>query len=105
MIMPSQFPDNGSPDERLRKKPRAKSIAAENSRHDSVKRTSRAKHTIETIDWLALWALSIGFCAAFMAGIVVYSDHDNTGAAVILAGAAGIIALVLLVSEAPSDES
>lgn len=103
--MPSHLPGEGLPDERLPKKPRAKSIAAENSGHDSVKRTSRTIHATETIDWLALWALSIGFCAAFMAGIVVYNDHDHTGAAVILAGAAGIIALVLLVSEAPGGES
>lgn len=98
--MPSHLPDDHLP-----KRPRTKSIAAENSRHDSAKKTSRGKHAIKTIDWLALWALSIGFCAAFMAGIVVYNDHDTTGAAAILAGAAGIIALVLLVSEAPKDES
>lgn len=93
--MPSHLPDDHLP-----KRSRAKSIAAD----ESAKKATRGKHAIETIDWLALWALSIGFCAAFMAGIVVYNDHDNTGAAVILAGAAGIIALVLLVSEAPRDE-
>jgi len=94
MIMPSHLPD----------KPRAKTITAKDPGRDSGKR-ARTEHPIETIDWLAIWSLSIGFCAAFMAAIVVYNDHDNTGASVILAGAAGIIALVLFVSEAPRDES
>lgn len=91
--MPSHLPD----------KPRAKTIAAKNPEHESGKR-ARTKHPIETIDWLAIWSLSVGFCAAFMAAIVVYNDHDNAGASAILAGAAGIIALVLLVSEAPSEK-
>ena len=90
--MPSHLPD----------KPRVKTLAAKNPEHHSGKR-ARPKHPIETIDWLAIWSLSIGFCAAFMAAIVVTNDHDNTGASAILAGAAGIIALVLLVSEAPRE--
>lgn len=103
--MPSHLPDEHLPDDHLPKRPRTKSIAAKNSRQEPARKTSRAKHAIDTVDWLGLWALSIGFCACFMAMIVVYNDHDNTGAAAILAGAAGIIALVLLVSEAPNDES
>lgn len=92
------------PDDHLSKRPRAKTIAAENPSRDSAMKSTRGKHAIETIDWLAIWALSIGFCAAFMAGIIVLNEHDNTGAAVILASAAGIIALVLLVSQAPRYE-
>ena len=76
--MPSPMPDD-----HLSQRPRAKTIAAENPSHDSAVKATRGKHAIETIDWLAIWALSIGFCAAFMAGI---------------------IALALLVSKAPRDE-
>lgn len=98
--MPSHLPNDHLP-----KRPRAKSIAAENSRQESAKKASRTNHAIETIDWLALWALSIAFCACFIAAIVIYNENDTVGASAVLAGAAGIIALVLLVSEAPNDKS
>lgn len=107
--MPTRLPD----------KPRAKSIrahernvlderAARDERHDAQRRIADArkrhgdkqKANIDTIDWLALWALSLGFSAMFMAALV-YIDGDAFGAAAILAGTACIIAVALGVSKAP----
>ena len=48
-----------------------------------------------TIDWLGLWALSLGFCAIVLAGIAYFMIGDNTGASCILVGAAAIIAIVV----------
>jgi hypothetical protein len=53
------------------------------------------RETVAAIDWLGLWALSFGFCAIVLAGIADLMGGDNIGAACILIGAAGIIALVL----------
>ncbi len=50
----------------------------------------RKHETIETIDWLALWGLSLGFCAIVFAGIADFVGHDNLGAAFILVGAAAL---------------
>lgn len=47
------------------------------------------------VDWLALWALSIGFAAAFMAAVVYFTAGDQIGAALVLFGAAAIIGLAL----------
>jgi hypothetical protein len=91
MIMPTRLPD----------KPRAKTIPADKI-HPSNK---RELHFVETIDWLALWALSIGFSAMVLAALVFYGGYDATGAAMVLAGAAGVMALALFVSAAPSDRS
>lgn len=46
-------------------------------------------------DWLSLWALSIGFAAAFMAAVVYFTAGDQLGAALVLFGAAAIIAIAL----------
>ena len=55
----------------------------------------RKRDTIATIDWLGLWGLSLGFCAVVLAGIADFVGHDNIGAAFILVGTAGIIALIV----------
>ena len=55
----------------------------------------RKRETIAAIDWLGLWALSLGFCAVVLAGVADFIAGDNIGAACILIGAAGIMALVL----------
>jgi hypothetical protein len=93
---------------RLLNKPRAQvvrdkppHVANENRRTDS-QRARNAAATIETIDWLAIWALSLAFSATLMAGLVYFTDNDTTGAAAILTGAAVIIA-VALYAGAPSD--
>ena len=52
------------------------------------------RETVAAIDWLGLWALSVGFCAIVLAGIADLMGGDKTGAACILIGAAGIMALV-----------
>jgi hypothetical protein len=64
----------------------------------------RKREAIATIDWLGLWGLSLGFCAVVLAGIADFVGHDNTGAAFILVGTAGIIALIITTgSDADSD--
>lgn len=91
------------PDDRLNKKPSVKVAVAEDSRTEHAAQKRRVRHDGEKIDWLALWSLSIAVSALFMAGIAYFNDGDTVGASVILAGAAGIVALVLLFSEAPGE--
>jgi hypothetical protein len=54
--------------------------------------------TIAQIDWLGLWAISLGFCAIILAGIADFAGEDAEGAAFILIGAAAIISLVVAAS-------
>ena len=49
-------------------------------------------------DWLPLWAMSLGFAAVMIATIAYFAAADQTGAAFVLLGAAGLIALVLRAS-------
>ena len=63
----------------------------------------RKHETIEAIDWLGLWGVSLGFCAIVLAGIADIMGHDNVGATFILVGAAGIIALILRAGAEPID--
>jgi hypothetical protein len=67
------------------------------------RRDARPSSSIETFDWLALWALSIGFSAIVMAAMAFFSADDPVGASCILVGAATIIAVTLGVSAAPED--
>ena len=60
---------------------------------------------IEAIDWLTLWAISLGICAIVLAGLAFYGGGDSAGAAIILLGAAAIIALVLRTTSAPGKRS
>jgi len=76
-------------------RPRARAETVRPRKHD----------TVETIDWLALWGLSLGFCAIVLAGIADFAGHDNVGAAFILAGAAGIIAAILQADTEHADRS
>ena len=64
-------------------KVRAKAVAA------------RRQTAIDSIDWLALWAFSLGFCAINLAGIAYFLNGDNIGASYILIGAAALIAVVI----------
>ena len=50
---------------------------------------ARKHKTIATIDWLGLWALSLGFCAIVLAGIADFMGEDKIGAAFILVGRRG----------------
>jgi hypothetical protein len=63
----------------------------------------RKRETIEAIEWLALWGLSLAFCAIVLAGIADFVGHDNVGAAFILVGTAGVIALVFRAGTEPAD--
>jgi len=65
----------------------------------------RKRETIEAIDWLGLWALSLGFCAAVLAGIAYFLGGDNIGASFILIGAASIITLIVCASAEPKGHS
>jgi len=80
---------------RVPNKPRAKSIRASDLQPASRPRKGRELHAVETIDWLALWALSIGFSAIVLAALAFYGGGDATGASMILFGAAIVIAIVL----------
>jgi hypothetical protein len=108
---------------RLPDKPRAKSIRVHernvlgesdaHERLDAQRRIAdvRKRHAhderdaqdeaLDNIDWLALFTLSLGFSAMFMAALV-YNDGDSLSAAAILAGTACIIAVALGVSKAPN---
>jgi hypothetical protein len=57
-----------------------------------------ARHSVESIDWLALWAISLGLCAVVIAAIAFFSAADKTGAAMVLVGTAALIALILKAS-------
>ena len=55
---------------------------------------ARRQAATDSIDWLGLWALSLGFCAIILAGIA-FMTGDNVGASGILLGAAAVIAVVV----------
>ena len=63
------------------------------SRAKAVRASKR--HAIEAIDWLGLWALSLGICGVVLAGIADFMGGDKFGAVCILIGVAGIIALTI----------
>lgn len=94
--MPTRLPD----------KPRVKTIQTNETRTDQMNwRERREQQFIETIDWLALWTLSIAFSALFIAGLAFFSARDSFGASMTLFGAATIMALALRFSKAPNDRS
>jgi hypothetical protein len=74
-------------------RPKARADAVRPRRHEAV----------GPIDWLALWSLSLGFCAIILAAIADFVGHDNVGAVFILVGTAGIIAAILQASTEPAD--
>ncbi len=96
---------------RLPERPRAKSIRAgrnaidderPNASVDRRQPKATEKHdAIDTVDWLALWALSLAVSAMFIAALVYFGEGDATGAAAVLAGTAGIIAIAMFMTEAP----
>jgi len=52
-------------------------------------------HGQSQIDWLAVWAISLGVCAIVMAATAFFAAADKIGTVFILIGAAALIALVL----------
>lgn len=65
----------------------------------------RKRDAIASIDWLGLWGLSLGFCALVLAGVAYFTARDNVGAAYILFGAAGIMAVIVYAGAGPADRS
>jgi hypothetical protein len=65
----------------------------------------RKQAAVDSVDWLGLWALSLGFCAIVLAGIAYFLNGDNGGASAILAGAAAIIAVVVHLGTEREDAS
>ena len=94
--MPAHHPDDNSS-----KRRRAKSVAAPDPQRETELRPRSGQNHFEAIDWLAIWSLSIAFSALVMAAVLY--DIDKVGVSVVLAGAAGLVALVLLLSEAPNE--
>ncbi len=95
-------------------KPRAKTMRAdhrsaiddtENARSPSGgvsnARVAAQPDTIDKIDWLALWALSLAVSAMFIAALAYFGEGDATGAAAVLAGTAALTATSLFVTKAP----
>ena len=66
---------------------------------------ARAVDPSEHIDWLALWAISLGLCAIVLAAIAYFTVGDKLGASTIMASVAGIIGAVLHASEPPGQQS
>ena len=56
------------------------------------------------IDWLTVWALSMGFAALVLAAIAYFSIGDNNGAAFILGAGAAIVGLALYASSRSERE-
>lgn len=101
---------------RLPEKPRAKSIRAghHHTAGDDVhrpgtidvpKKRAGDSAATDTIDWLALWALSLAVSAVFIAALVYFNEGDAQGAAAVLAGTAGIISIALFITEVPGERS
>ena len=89
----------------LPNRPRAKAIHVDDARNHNQRPRGRRKHPIDTIDWLALWTLSLAFSALFIAGCAFFGEGDAIGASAVLAGTATIMALALRITEAPDDSN
>ncbi len=56
---------------------------------------ARERKPIQAVDWLGVWALSVGVCAVALAAVVYFMGGDNIGAALVLVSAVGLVALFL----------
>ena len=52
----------------------------------------------ESTEWVGLWSLSLGFAAVVFAAIVYFAGGDSVGAAFVLLGTAGLVALMMRVT-------
>jgi hypothetical protein len=59
----------------------------------------RARDSVESIDWLALWAISLGVCAVVLAATTFFVAADKTGSVFILVGVAVLISVILRASD------
>ncbi|MGN6570370.1 MAG: hypothetical protein ACTHLO_03030 [Pseudolabrys sp.] len=65
---------------------------------------ARAAEPVEQVDWLALWAISLGLCAVVLAAIAYFTVGDKLGASTIMASVAGVIGAVLHMSQPPVED-
>lgn len=56
---------------------------------------SRAIEANRLLNWLGVWAISMGFAAIALAAVAYSTVGDNIGASYILMGAAALVAIVL----------
>ncbi|HZQ11344.1 MAG TPA: hypothetical protein VFB31_00870 [Pseudolabrys sp.] len=56
---------------------------------------ARAEDGHQPIDWLALWAISLGICAVVLAATAFFCAADKIGAVMVLVGTATLIVLIL----------
>jgi hypothetical protein len=54
-----------------------------------------------SVDGLGLWALSLGCCATALAALALFGGRDAIGAAMILLGSAGLIAIFICAGDTP----
>ena len=54
----------------------------------------QAAPSARTIDWLSVWALSIGLAAVLVAAIVYFIGNDSLDASFVLFGAAALVTLL-----------
>src|ERR1700685_3145435 len=100
--MANEFDGGMSMPVRVPNRPRAKAISQDDARRtDFGSRERRPRDPVDTIDWLALWALSLAVSALFIAYCAFFGEGDVKGAAAVLTGTAAIMALALGVTKAP----
>ena len=68
--------------------------------HRKPQAEARAADPAGHVDWVALWAVSLGLCAVALAGFAYFTIGDKLGASIIMASVAAIIGVVLRVTAA-----
>ena len=53
----------------------------------------KAVENNDPIDWVAVWAVSVGVCAVILAAIIYSACGDKFGASFVMLGAAALIAV------------
>lgn len=76
-------------------KARARAIKADKSIKARARAKAVDKSAGKSVDWLGLWAISVGVAAVAVAWVADRTVGGNIGAAFILAGAAALIGLVV----------
>ena len=82
---------------RLPIKPRARAVEAREAAR--TRETARVRAQDKSIDWFALWAISLGAAAVVMASIAYFTVGDKVGTSFILGGTAALIALLLTANQ------
>jgi hypothetical protein len=61
----------------------------------SIKSTAVARPSRWTIDWIDVWALTLGAIALSLAALIYFADHDPVAVSFVLIAFAAIIGVVL----------